>query len=140
MCAEKNQNLRRKRKKIQKTVFWILLLSFTLMVGLVFWAPVTSNPYVKALLEKEVSDMVGAPVTFERMDLDFFPPSVRIEEIRLHNPLHNIKKLDVYAVDVVVQLRSLFLGKLVVSYAEIVKPDIELVIQTQTKQKKEIPK
>ncbi|MCB1198198.1 MAG: translocation/assembly module TamB domain-containing protein [Deltaproteobacteria bacterium] len=138
MQGEKKQDLRRGKKNVQKIVFWILLVVCCSIIGLVFWAPFTSHIYVRSIFESEFSNLLGAPVTFEKIDLDFFPAGLKLENIQLHSPVSSIKKLHIRSIDTSFDLRSLFLGRLTVSYAEVLDPDIEFQIHKQknTSQKK----
>ncbi len=61
------------------------LLLFLILAGYAIWKSERFQNLVQGISKSRLSEALGAPVSFETVDLRFFPPSVRLANVRIGN-------------------------------------------------------
>jgi len=61
------------------------LLLFLILAGYAIWKSDRFQNLVQGISKSRLSQALGAPVSFETVDLRFFPPSVRLANVRIGN-------------------------------------------------------
>jgi len=123
-------------KRVQKRVFWALLVLVFCFLMLVLTSSFTSRPFVRTLFEDEFSELLGSRVTFDTLDFDLFPARVVLSQVRLHELKGSFKHVDIEGIEASIQLRPLLFGKVVIPSATITKPTIAISLGDAPKKKR----
>lgn len=64
---------------------FLILVVFTLLAGYAIWSSERFQNLVQGVSETRISQALGVPVKFRRVDFRIFPPSIRLADVRIEN-------------------------------------------------------
>src|SRR5215470_1157455 len=71
--------------RLSSARLYAILLLFLVLAGYAIWKSDRFQNLVQGVSRSRLTEALGAPVSFETVDLRFFPPSVRLANVRIEN-------------------------------------------------------